>query len=228
MLPPEMREGGRGRVFGGANAELFADALAQLLVDGGNAGFTIELDEGVALGHVFEFAFDHGLIADEGPVEVVGEGHVAAGLPVADGLGFFEFAGKGGLGTDIEPESEMRAQGHGVKAGEVVSIDAANDAAGDKGEDEAVGEDDGAGAKGGNDAMLELIEEIGGVHEGEGEAGDSVFGEEFVNVAANEIGAAEAAGLNGEAFGLEPFLEKSDLCGATGAVHAFDDDERAV
>src|ERR1700675_201895 len=84
MLPPEMREGGRGRVLGGANAKLFADALAQLFVDGGDAGFAVELDEGVALGHVFQFALDHGLIADEGPVEVVGESHgVEAGEIVA-------------------------------------------------------------------------------------------------------------------------------------------------
>ena len=101
MLPPEMREGGRGRVLGGANAELFADALAQLFVDGGDAGFAVELDEGVALGHVFQFALDHGLIADEGPVEVVGERHVAASFPVADGLGFFEFAGEGRFGADV-------------------------------------------------------------------------------------------------------------------------------
>src|SRR5579859_1059625 len=228
MLPPEVRESGRGSVFGGADAELFANALAQLLVDGGDTGFAIEFDEGVALGHVFEFAFDHGLIADERPVEIVGERHVAAGFPVADGLGFFELACEGGFGADIKPEGEMRAECHGVEAGEVIAIDAANHAAGNEREDETVGEDDGAGAEGGNDAVLELIEEIGGIHEREGEAGDGVFGEEFVNVAADEIGAAEAAGLNGEAFGLEPFLQQRDLGGAAGAVHAFDDDEGAV
>src|ERR1700719_4085828 len=101
MLPPEMGQGRRGCVFGSADTELFADALAQLLVDGGDAGFTVELDEGVALGHVFEFALDHRLIADEGPVEVVGERHVATASPVAYGLGFFEFAGEGGFRTDV-------------------------------------------------------------------------------------------------------------------------------
>src|SRR6266404_2153871 len=202
MLPPEMREGGRGCVFGGADAELLADALAQLFVDGGDAGFAVKLDEGVALGHVFEFALDHGLVTDEGPVEIVGERHVAAGFPVADGLGFFEFAGEGGFRADIEPEREMRAEGHGVEAREVIAVNAANDASSDEGEDEAVGENDGAGAKSGNDAVLELVEEIGGVHEGESEASDGVFGEELVDIAADEIGAAETAGLNGEAFGL--------------------------
>src|ERR1700722_954663 len=122
----------------------------------------------------------------------------------------------------------MRAEGHGVEVGEVMAINAAHDAAGDEGEDEAVGENNGARAESGNDAMLELIEEVGGVHEGECEAGDGVFGEEFINVAADEVGAAEAAGLDGEAFGLQPFLEESDLRGAAGAVHAFDDDEGAV
>src|SRR5882762_4078743 len=228
MLPPEMGQSGRGCVFGGADAKLLADALAQLFVDGGDAGFAVKLDEGVALGHVFEFALDHGLVADEGPVEIVRERHVAAGFPIADGLGFFEFAGEGGFRADVEPEGEMRAEGHGVEAGEVIAIDAANYAAGDEGEDEAVGEDDSAGAKSGNDAMFELIEEIGGVHKCEGEAGDGVFGEEFVDIAADEIGAAETAGLNGEAFGLQPFLEQSDLRGTAGAVHAFDDDEGTV
>src|SRR5882762_3100605 len=206
MLPPEVRECGRGSVFGGADTELFADALAELLVDGRDAGFAVELDEGVFLGHVFEFTLDHSLVADERPIEIVGERHVAAGFPIADGLGFFEFASEGGFGADVEPESEMWTEGHGVEAGEVIAIDAADDAAGDEREDEAVGEDDGAGAESRNDAMLELVEEVGGVHEGESETSDGVFGEEFVDVAANEIGTAETTGLNGEAFGLEPFL----------------------
>src|SRR5271165_1129381 len=223
-----MRESGRWRVFGNANAELLTDALAQLFVDRGDAGFAIEFDEGIFLGHAFQFALDHGLVAHERPVEIMGARHVAAGFPVADGLGFLEFAGEGGFRADVQPEGEVRAQGHGVEAGEVIAIDAADDAAGDQGEDEAVGEDDGAGAKSGNDAVLELVEEVGGVHEGQGEAGDRVFGEEFVNVAADEIRAAEAAGLHGEAFGFKPFLKQGDLCGAAGAVHAFDDDEGAV
>ncbi len=122
----------------------------------------------------------------------------------------------------------MRTKSHGVKSGEVIAIDAANDAASDEREDEAIGEDDGAGAERGNDAMLELIEEIGGVHQGERKSSDGVFGEELVNIAADEIGAAQAAGLHGETFGFEPFLEESDLSGTAGAVHAFDDDEGAI
>src|SRR5258708_4444984 len=83
-------------------------------------------------------------------------------------------------------------------------------------------EAEGAGGKSGYDPVRELVEEVGGVQEGEGEAGDGVFCEEFVNVAADEIGAAEAAGLNGKAFGLQPFLQKGNLGGAAGAVHTFD------
>src|SRR5258705_912558 len=193
MLPPEMGQSGRGRVFGSADAKLLADSLAQLFVDGGDAGFAVKLDEGVALGHVFEFALDHGLVADEGPVEIVRERHITAGFPIADGVGFLEFAGEGGFRADVEPEGEMRAEGHGVEAGEVIAIYAANDAAGDEGEDEAVGEDDSAGAKSGNDAMLELIEEIGSVHEGKSEAGDGGFCEEVVGIAADQVWAAQNA-----------------------------------
>ncbi len=116
---------------------------------------------------------------------------------------------------------------HGVEAAHVIAIDAAHYAAGDQGEDKAVGEDHCAGAQGGENAMLDLVEEIGGVHEREGESSDSVFGEELVNVAADKIRTAQAAGLHSEAFGLEPLLEQGDLRGAAGAVHAFDDHEGA-
>src|SRR5215831_3056169 len=227
-LPPEMRESGGWRVLGSADIELFGDALAELLVDHGDAGLAVEFDEGVALGHAFEFALDHGLVANEGPVEVVREGHVAAGFPIADGLGFLEFAGKSGFRADIEPEGKMRAEGHGIEASEIVAVDAANDAAGNEREDEAVGEDHGARPERGDDAMLELVEEVGGVHQSESETSDGVFGKKFVNVAADKIGAAEAAGHHGEAFGFEPFLEQGDLRGAARTIHALDDDERAV
>src|SRR5437773_10513196 len=91
-LPPEVRQRGGGSVFRRANPELLADALPQLLVHCGDAGLAVELDEPVALGHDFEFALDHGLVADERPVQIVRKGHVAASFPVADGLSFLELA----------------------------------------------------------------------------------------------------------------------------------------
>src|SRR5271169_4221772 len=112
-----MRKSGGGRVFRGANAQVFANALAELLVHGGDTSFTVKLDESVALGSKFEFALDHGLIADERPVQVMREGHVAPGLPVADGLGLLEFAGERGFRTNIEPKGEVRTKSHGIKAG---------------------------------------------------------------------------------------------------------------
>ena len=75
--------------------------------------------------------------------------------------------------------------------------------------------------------MLDLIEEVGGVHQRKGETRNGIFREKLVDVAADEIGAAQSAGLHGEAFGLEPFLQQRDLRRAAGAVHAFDDDQRA-
>src|SRR5208283_1793167 len=122
----------------------------------------------------------------------------------------------------------MRTQGHGVKAGYVIAIDTAHNAAGDKGEDKTVSEDDGARTKGGHDAMLELVEEIGGVHERQGEPSNGVLGEELIDVAANKIRTTQAAGLHREAFRLKPFLEECDLGGATRTVHAFNDDQSAV
>ena len=75
--------------------------------------------------------------------------------------------------------------------------------------------------------MFHLIEKVGGVHERKSEARDGVFGEKLVNVATDEIGTAQAAGLHGKTFGLEPFLQERDLRGTARTVHAFDDDEAA-
>ena len=223
-----MGECGRRRVFGGTNAEMLADSLTKLSVDGGDAGFAVELDEGVALGHDFKFTLDHGLVANERPIEIVRKRHVAAGFPIADGLGFLEFAGEGSFRANVEPKGEIGAKGHGVETGEIVSIDTANDAAGNQGENEAVGENDCAGTKSRNNAMFELVEKVGGVHQSESKAGDGIFGEEFVNVAANEVGTAKTAGLHGKAFGLQPFLEERDLRGTSGTVETFYDNEIAL
>src|SRR5450755_2326950 len=102
---------------------MFADAMAKFTVHLGDAGFAVELDEAVALGHDFELALDHGLVTNEGPVQIVRERHVAARFPVTDGLRFPEFAAESGFRADVEPESEIRAQGHGVEAAHVISID---------------------------------------------------------------------------------------------------------
>src|SRR5256885_10573390 len=75
--------------------------------------------------------------------------------------------------------------------------------------------------------MFDLIEKVGGVHERGSEARDGVFGEKLVNVATDEIGTAQAAGLYGKTFGLEPLLQERDLRGTAGTVHALDDDEAA-
>jgi len=47
---------------------------------------------------------------------------------------------------------------HGVKAGQIIAIDAAYDAARDQRKDEAVGEDYGSGTQCRKDAMFDLIE----------------------------------------------------------------------
>src|ERR1700730_3685478 len=131
LLAPEMCErGGRG-VFRGAYTELLTDALAELLVHIRDAGFAIEFDEAVTLGHDFEFALDHGLVADEGPIQIVRQGHVATGFPIADGLGFFKFTAEGGFGADVEPESQMWPESHSIEASHVIAIDAADYAARD-------------------------------------------------------------------------------------------------
>ena len=97
---------------------MFGDALAELAIDSRDRSFAVEFDKAVALGHDFELALDHRLVANEGPVEIVRERHVATRFPITDGLGFFEFAGERGFGTHVKPEGEVRTKSHGVQAGE--------------------------------------------------------------------------------------------------------------
>src|SRR5579863_3767317 len=135
-----MRQSGGGRVLGGTDPELLRNAQPQNFVDRGDAAFSVKLDEGMALGHDFEFPFNHGLIADKRPIEVVRERHVAPGLPIADRLRFLELSSKSRLGPDVEPKGEMRTQRHGIESVQVVAIDSAYDASCDQCEDKAIGQ----------------------------------------------------------------------------------------
>src|SRR5215468_7015764 len=103
-----MRERGGWIVLRAANAKMLCDALAKKFVHGRHVGLAIEFDKIVFLGLSFEFALNHRLIADERPVQIVRKRHVAACFPIADSLGFFEFAAEGGFRTNVEPKSEMR------------------------------------------------------------------------------------------------------------------------
>ena len=140
-----MGQSGRGSVLCSANSEMFSNALAEKFIDGRHAGFAVEFDETVFFCHGFEFAFDHRLIADERPVQIVRERHIASRFPIADGLGFPKFAAEGGFGANVEPEGLMGAQGHGVEAAEVIAIDSADNTARDQSENVTVGENYGAG-----------------------------------------------------------------------------------
>src|SRR5258708_11401518 len=105
-----MRQRGRRRVLRGTNAEMFSDALPQLLVHFGHGGFAVELEKPVAFGHQLQSLLDHSLIADERAVAIVGDTHVAVGFPIADRLRLLEVARKRGFWTHVEPELEMRAK----------------------------------------------------------------------------------------------------------------------
>ncbi len=106
----------------------------------------------------------------------LGERHVAAGFPITDGLGLLELARKRRFRTHIQPEGQVRAQRHGVELEQVLAVDAANRTAGDQGIDKSVGQDDHAGTQRGDDAVFELVEEIGGIHQHQGHARHGILG----------------------------------------------------
>src|SRR5579863_7007834 len=113
-LTPEMREC-RGRsVLRHTNTQLFADALAKLLIYGGNAGLAIQFQEIVFLRHDLKFALDHRLITHKRPVQIVRKGHVSSRFPVTDGLRLLEFARERCLRPDVQPERQIGTQRHGV------------------------------------------------------------------------------------------------------------------
>src|ERR1700722_290277 len=122
-LSPELRERVRRLVMGAANAQVRSDALSQVAVHRGNAGFAVKFDEAVALRQIFEFFFGQRLIFDELLEHIVRDRHAAAGFPVADGLGLFEFAVEGDFGLHVEPESEIRTQRGLVDSVEIIAAD---------------------------------------------------------------------------------------------------------
>src|SRR5262249_23761931 len=122
---------------------LFGDALAQQLVDSRNASLTVQFNKVVPFSHDFEFALNHSLVADEGPIEVVRKRHVSARFPIADRLGLAKFAAERGFRTDVQPKGEMRAKRHGIKPTHVVAVDTSHDAAADQSKNVTIGEHDG-------------------------------------------------------------------------------------
>jgi hypothetical protein len=94
----------------------------------------------------------------------------------------------------------------GIKSADVIAIDTPDDAAGDEREDESIREYHSAGTKRREDAVLDLVEEVGGVHQREGQPSNRVFRQQLIDVAANKIGTPQTTGLYREPFGFEPFL----------------------
>ena len=141
---------------------------------------------------------------------------------------FLNSRSKATSGFDIEPESQIRAQRDFINAVEIIAADAANGGARDQCEDVTVRENDQAGTQRGQNAALELIEEIGGVHQRESHARDGVFGQQAVNIFADEERTAQTHRLHRKTFGFEPFGEQRNLRGAAGAVSPFNNDERAA
>src|SRR5690349_8490930 len=121
----------------------------------------------------------------------------------------------------------MGPKRHGVKPGDVIAVDAAYNTAANQSENVAVSQHDRAGTQGGKNAVLDLVEKIRGIHQGQREARDSVFGEKFVDITAHKIRTPQAAGLHSKTFGFEPFLQQGDLRGTARAVHPFNHDEAA-
>ena len=79
----------------------------------------------VALGKRFKFFFDFCLIQDEGLKQIVRKRKIPAGLPIADGMRFAKLALERHFRAHVEPEREIGANRHFVKAVQVVTLDAA-------------------------------------------------------------------------------------------------------
>ena len=125
----------------------------------------------------------------------------------------------------IEPERQIGTNGHLVKPVQVVALDAAGYRAGNQSIKVAVREDNKIGTQRGDDAVLELVVEIGGVHQRERHPCNRIFGQQRVDIFRHQAGTAQPHGLHGEAFGLQPFRQQGNLSRAARSVHAFYDDK---
>src|ERR1700674_1537989 len=108
---PQRSQRSGGPVMSPLDAEMGGNTLAQLRVHGGHAGLAIHRDEALFFSKRFEFFFHLGLVHDERLEQIVGQGHVAARLPVADGMGLAKLPFEGSLGPNVETERGMGSRG---------------------------------------------------------------------------------------------------------------------
>ena len=126
------------------------------------------------------------LVADERLEEIVRKRHVAARLPVADRLRLLEFAVERDFRPHVEPERQVRPQRDFVNPVQVVPPDPAHRRARDQREDIAVGQHDQPRTQRRQNPPLELVEEIGAVHQRERHARHGIFRQQRVDVLAHQ------------------------------------------
>src|SRR5690349_643033 len=128
-----------------ANPQIGSDALAQVGIYHTDGIFTVERGEAVLFCEGHEFFANHGLVGDEGFVEIVGEMQVAAGFPETDGWRLLKFAFEGNLRAHVEKKSEVWRQREIVDAMKISVIESANGGADDECVVVAVGKDNHSG-----------------------------------------------------------------------------------
>ena len=175
---------------------------------------------------ILKFFFYQRLITNEGLEEIIRERHVASRFPIADSVGFLEFAIEGDFGLDIQPESQDRAAAPFRKSradnrAQCRERARARSACKCSGRRVQPGPSECR-----KNAPLKLIEEIGAVHQRQGHAGDGVFGQQRVDVVGHQQRTTQSRRLHRETFRFEPFGKQRNLRRAARAVRAFDDDQR--
>jgi hypothetical protein len=208
--------------------EYHLDSCPKIVLD--CAGRTVSIDgfETVEFLHGFEFFLDQPLIFDEAGIHVRGPVHIHAGFPIVEHGVLSEISFHENFGAHREIEDCVGHQGDAVDVAYPCRFDAAYDRARHQGVDVAVGEDDEAGAQSRDDAVFQLIGEVGGIEQAEGSGAEDVALHRLFEFAADEHRALQSDIGCRIAAAFEPVAQEIDLCRASGAVGALDNDELSL
>ena len=131
------------------------------------------------------------------------------------------------LQVGLEEEGQVGQRGEVVEAPHPFGRAAADDVAGEGGEDVAVAQDDVAGAQQRHQVALVAVGKVGGVDEAEGGGREQLALLALAGGGLDQLGGVPLAEIDFELLQFEPALEQVDLGGFPRAVQAFHGDQAA-
>jgi hypothetical protein len=191
------------------------NSCTEIVLNGAGRPVSVNRSETVVFLHGFEFFLDQPLIFDEALVHVRGPVHIHPGFPIVERCMLPQVSFDENFGTHRQIKDGVGNEGDAVDVAYPGALDAPDDGSRHERVDVAVGQDDEAGAQRRDDAVFELIGEIGRVEETEGARSEDVPAHGLLEFAADEHGSFQTDVRGRIAPPFKPVFEHLDLCGAS-------------